>query len=197
MSKQKTTPVEPSEPAASVTEPSETTAEQPAATSSELQKAVEQANAKATEHWEQLLRKEAELQNFQRRSQQELASSRKFAIEKFAEELLAVVDSLERGLAVEVAEQEPQALAILEGMELTHKVLLNALKKFEIKELNPQGEVFDPKFHEALAMHPTGEVLPNHVLNVVQKGYLVHERLLRPARVIVARPLEEPAASEK
>lgn len=152
-----------------------------------LTKSLKEAQEKADSHWERLLRKEAEFQNLQRRMQQDVDNTRKFAIERFAAEILEVLDSLERGLNFS---QNNQATVkdLMEGMGLTHSVLLNALDKQGIKPIDPaEGEAFDPTYHEAIAMHDTNDIPPNRVVKVVQKGYMLQNRLLRPARVVVSR----------
>lgn len=151
-----------------------------------LNKALQEAQAKADAHWERLLRKEAELQNIQRRAEQDVDSARKFAIERFAGELLSVMDALEQGLAYS-GNTTVTVEALVEGMKLTQTSLMGALEKQGITEINPIGEPFDPTYQEALTMQVTDTVTPNHVVQVVQKGYLLNQRLLRPARVIVSK----------
>lgn len=141
---------------------------------------------KAAQNWDRLLRKEAELQNLQKRSQDEIEKTRKFAIEKFAIEVLEVLDSMERGLDF-AKEGKVDAQSLVEGMEMTHNILLNALNKHGIVPINPLNEAFNPTFHEAISVQETNEVAPNMVLAVVQTGYLLNNRLLRPARVVVSR----------
>jgi molecular chaperone GrpE len=112
-------------------------------------------------------------------------------VERFARELLAVKDSMEMGLQAAEEAAGPDAEAVLEGFSATLKLLSQCFEKSGIAEVNPLGEAFDPALHEAMATQPSAEQPPDSVLMVVQKGYLLHDRLLRPARVIVARPLEE------
>src|SRR5690606_24577119 len=111
----------------------------------------------------------------------------KFGIEKFAKDILLVLDSIEHGLEASSKVTEPQVESVIEGMKLTHKMLLGTLENFGIRMLDPLGEPFDPAKHEALTMQPSDEYQPNTVMNVIQKGFLLHERVLRPARVIVAK----------
>lgn len=146
----------------------------------------EAARATAEENWNQFLRARAELENQRRRAQREVDQAQRYAIERFASELLGVKDSLEMGAS---AAQEANAdLARLrEGTELTLKLLKQVMDKFEIREINPQGERFDPERHEAMAAQESAEHDPNTVIHVVQKGYLLNDRLLRPALVIVSR----------
>ena len=152
-----------------------------------LNKTLQEEQEKAGAYWERLLRKEAEMQNIQRRAEIDVKNARDFAIERFAAELLEVADSLERGLDFT---QNGQATIehLIEGMTLTQSVLQNALDKQGITPIQPApGEAFDPTYHQALSMQETAEVEPNKVLAVIQKGYMLHQRLLRPARVIVSK----------
>jgi len=135
---------------------------------------------------EEVIRQQAEQENLRKRMQRELEKAHKYALEKFAEELLPIKDSMEMGL--EAARQETADVQTLrEGGELMHNMMANVLEKFAIKEVHPQGEKFDPNFHEAMSMVPNPEVESNTVLWVHQKGYTLHDRLLRPARVVVAK----------
>jgi len=152
----------------------------------ELHALLEDARGKADEHWDQCLRLQADLDNLRKRAERDVASAHKFALERFAAELLPVRDSLEMGLAAFEAEgADPEKLR--EGVELTLQMLTSAMGKFEIREVNPQGERFDPDFHQAMSMQERDDVEPGTVVTVVQKGYLLNERLLRPAMVIVSK----------
>jgi molecular chaperone GrpE len=152
----------------------------------ELNALLEDARGKADEHWDQCLRLQAELDNLRKRAERDVASAHKFALERFASELLPVRDSLEMGLAAFAAEgADPQKLK--EGVELTLQMLASAMGKFEIREVNPQDERFNPDFHQAMSLQERDDVEPNTVVTVVQKGYLLNERLLRPAMVIVSK----------
>lgn len=135
---------------------------------------------------EATLRAQAELQNTRRRLERDAENARKFVLEKFAGELLAVVDSLERGLATLRAEDEALKPA-REGVDLTLKLFKDTLRKFEVEEIDPQGQPFNPQFHEAVAQIPNGEVAANTVIEVMQKGFQLSGRLLRPAMVVVSR----------
>lgn len=141
------------------------------------------AELKAAENHDAWLRAKAETENLRRRAQEDVTKAHKFAAEKFAGELLAVKDSLEAALAVEAQTAE----AFKAGVELTLKQLVAAFEKSSVTELNPLGEKFDPHFHQAIAM-VDAEQEPNTVVNVLQKGYALHERILRPALVTVAKP---------
>ncbi|HTP40711.1 MAG TPA: nucleotide exchange factor GrpE [Steroidobacteraceae bacterium] len=133
---------------------------------------------------DQALRAVAEMENIRKRSQREVENAHRFALEKFAAELLAVRDSLE--LAVRNGEQSADPKVMLEGQQATLKLLQKAFEKFSVTQLDPLGEPFDPALHEAVLMQPSATAEPNSVLQVVQAGYQLNGRLLRPARVIVA-----------
>jgi molecular chaperone GrpE len=132
------------------------------------------------------LRAQADAQNFKRRAEQDMEKARKFALEQFARELLPVVDNLERTLEA-TAGHDAAVKPITEGVELTLKSFLDALKKFNIEAVDPQGEPFDPNLHQAMSMVENGEVEPNSVIAVMQKGYTLNGRLLRPAMVMVSK----------
>ncbi|MFQ5470828.1 MAG: nucleotide exchange factor GrpE [Gammaproteobacteria bacterium] len=156
----------------------------------ELLLALEEANARAEENWNQVLRAKAELENYRRRAQQDVEKARKFGLEKISNELLPVKDSLELGLTA--TENDVNDIEKLrEGMELTLKLLTEAMEKVGIREVNPVNEKFDPEFHQAMSIQETGDVDPNTVVTVFQKGYLLNERLIRPAMVVVAKAQDE------
>jgi molecular chaperone GrpE len=152
----------------------------------ELTALLEDARGKADEHWDQVVRLQAEMDNLRKRSERDLANAHKFALERFANELLPVRDSLEMGLAafdVEGADSDK----LREGMALTLQMLTGAMDKVAIKEVNPQDERFNPDFHQAMTMQERDDVEPNTVVTVVQKGYILNERLIRPAMVVVSK----------
>jgi len=138
------------------------------------------------ENWDKFVRTQAELENLKRRSEKDLQNAHKFGLEKFARELLPVADSLELGLNVETGDN-PDAQKLREGMELTLKQLMASLEKFNVIPIDPDGEKFNPELHQAMATQPTDEAEPNTVIKVYQKGYLLNDRLLRPAMVVVAQ----------
>ena len=144
------------------------------------------AKSKAEENWDLLLRTKAEMENLRRRTQKDLENAHKFGIEKFVTELLPVMDSMELGLAVEEASAEN----LKEGMTLTINMVSQMFEKFNIKMIDPMNEKFDPEFHQAMAAQPTDEVEPNTVIAVMQKGYVLNERLVRPAMVMVSKAAE-------
>jgi len=155
----------------------------------ELTLQLAEANQKAENNWDSLLRKQADYDNLQKRTARDLNNARQFAIEKFATELLAVKDSIELG--IDAANQTETSLeSIKEGMALTLRMLGDTLIKFNIQEIDPSDQKFDPKWHEAMAMQPVPNVENGTVLHVHQKGYQLNERLLRPARVIVSKAIE-------
>ena len=168
--------LEPAADPAEVTEPPQET---------ELATLLEDARNKADENWNLCLRLQADLDNLHKRSERDLANAHKFALERFAQELLPVRDSLEMGLATAVGGQVDPA-RLQEGVELTLQMLTTALGKFGITEIDPQFERFNPEFHQAMSMQERTDVEPNTVVTVVQKGYLLNDRLLRPAMVIVS-----------
>ncbi|MDX1443796.1 MAG: nucleotide exchange factor GrpE [Gammaproteobacteria bacterium] len=147
------------------------------------------AEARAEDNWNQYLRAVAELENARKRAERDVQHAHKFALEKFAGELLSVKDSLEMGLSA-AKDATDKADALVEGAEMTLKQLEAAFGKFGIEEIPAEGEAFDPEVHEAMAMQPSEEVRPDHVLTVVQKGYMLNGRVLRPARVLVAKAPE-------
>lgn len=151
----------------------------------ELAKQLAEAQKKAQENWDTALRARAALDNVEKRATRELEQAHKFALEGFAKSLLPVVDSLERGL--EAAGTDESTKALRHGMELTLKMLLDALKKYHIEPIDPVDQVFDPTHHEALTAQPSDTVPAHTVMTVVQKGYTLHGRLLRPAQVIVSK----------
>ena len=133
-----------------------------------------------------MLRAKAEGENARRRAEQEVDKARKFALEKFAGELLSVADNLER--ATMAADTENEVIKpLLEGIELTQKSFMSTFEKFGLEVVDPQGEAFNPEHHQAMSMQESDEVAPNTVLAVMQKGYLINGRLLRPAMVMVSR----------
>ncbi len=146
---------------------------------------LEAARAEAAEAKDQVLRVQAEMQNVRRRAEQDVEKAHKFAVEKFANEMLTVVDNLERGLAA--APEEEATKAIREGMEMTLSGLISSLERFKVEQVNPEGEPFNPELHQAMTMVENAELAPNTVMAVMQKGYTLNGRLLRPAMVMVSK----------
>ena len=155
-----------------------------AATVVDVEKELQAALEKANENYDLFLRARAEADNVRRRAQEDVAKAHKFAVESFAESLVPVIDSLEK--ALEATSATPDAMR--EGVELTLKQLRAAFEKSNLKEINPVGERFDPHRHQAISVVPAPDgVAPNHVVNVLQKGWTIADRVLRPALVIVAQ----------
>lgn len=144
-----------------------------------MQQQVNQAN-------EQLLRVQAEMQNVRRRAERDVENAHKFALEKFATELLSVVDNLERALSAINTEDESQK-SVAEGIELTLKTFIDVLAKFNVEAVEPEGQPFDADLHQAVSTVPNTDVEPNTVIDVFQKGYTLNGRLIRPAMVVVSK----------
>lgn len=161
--------------------------ESPEINADSLEAQLEQAQAKASENWDAYLRAKAEMDNLRRRNTKDLENAHKFGIEKFVTELLPVLDSMALGLAVEDASAE----SLREGMELTMNILQKMMEKLNIEEIDPLNEKFDPEKHQAMTMQPNADVEPNTVIAVMQKGYSLNERLIRPAMVMVSKAAEE------
>lgn len=157
-----------------------------------LQRDLDQALAKADEHWKLYLGAHAEMENLRKRTERDVQNAHKFALERFFNELLPVRDSLELGLAA--ANGAVDVTQLREGVELTLKQLAAAMEKFGVREVNPLNARFDPNLHEAMAMAPIDQAEPNTVIQVVQKGYILNERLIRPAKVIVAQAAPRPTS---
>ncbi|MDN3380181.1 MULTISPECIES: nucleotide exchange factor GrpE [unclassified Pseudoalteromonas] len=136
-----------------------------------------------------VVRAAADVENIRRRAAQDVEKAHKFALEKFANELLPVIDNLER--AIEFSDKENETLKpLLEGIDMTVKSFNDAVAKFGVEIVNPQGEQFNPEFHQAMSIQPSNDVSPNTVLAVMQKGYTLNGRLLRPAMVMVSKAAE-------
>lgn len=157
----------------------------PVSGTQELHLLLEDARAKADAHWDQVLRARAELENFRKRAERDIEAAHKYGLERMIGELLPVLDSLESGLAA--AAGQAAADKLVEGMMLTRKLLSNVLEKFNVKTLDPAGQKFDPKLHQAMSAVESPDAAPDTVLTVCQKGYLLHDRVIRPALVIVAK----------
>jgi molecular chaperone GrpE len=155
---------------------------------------LEAAKNQAAENLDKLLRARAEMENVRRRAELDVAGAHKYAIERFAAELLAVRDSLEFARTVDINQENQTVLTKMhEGLDLTLKIMNDVFRKFSLTTLDPKGEKFDPAKHHAISMVESSEVPPNHIVNVMQKGYLLNDRVLRPAMVVVARAPAAPA----
>ena len=146
---------------------------------------IDELQQKLSTLGEQLLREQAEMQNVRRRAQRDIESAHKYALEKFASELLSVVDNLERAIEAIDAEDEAQK-AVAEGLELTLKTFIEVLGKYNVEAVDPEGQPFDADLHQAVSTVPNNDVEPNTVINVFQKGYTLNGRLVRPAMVVVS-----------
>ena len=163
---------------------SEVTAEQ--ARIAELEAQLEAAQQASLEERERAVRAVAEMENLRRRAAQDVEKAHKFALEKFADELLPVLDNLER--AIELADKESEALKpMIEGVELTLKSMQSSVAKFGLVALDPQNQPFDPNAHQAMSMIENAELAPNTVIAVMQKGYELNGRVIRPAMVMVSK----------
>lgn len=145
---------------------------------------LDSEKARADENWDKYLRAAAELENVRKRAARDVENAHKFALERFSSDLLAVCDSLEMALTTG---EEADIKSLREGNESTLKLLASVMQRFGVEELDPAGEPFDPERHEAMTMQPSETAEPGSVLSVFQKGYALNGRLLRPARVVVAK----------
>jgi molecular chaperone GrpE len=159
--------------------------DQPELSKEQSENQVEELQQKLSTLGEQLLREQAEMQNVRRRAQRDIESAHKYALEKFAGELLSVVDNLERAIDAIDADDEAQK-AVAEGLELTLKTFIEVLAKYNVEAVEPEGKPFDAELHQAVSTVPNKDVEPNTVINVFQKGYTLNGRLIRPAMVVVS-----------
>lgn len=159
--------------------------EQHQATAGELAAELEQARAKADENWDMLLRARAEIENLRRRQAAELEKAHKFALDSFVRELLQVQDSLELGRSA-AQEDGADVAKLREGTDLTLRLLTDVMAKFGVEPVEPMGQPFNPELHQAMTMQPRADLAPNTVVAVMQKGYTLNGRLVRPALVMVS-----------
>ena len=148
--------------------------------------ALEKQKKIAADNLEKALRVQAELENLRKRTARDIENAHKYALEKFLGELLPVVDSMELGLSA-ISEASTDISSLKEGMELTHKMLMALLEKYGVKKIDPAGEKFNPELHEAVSMLEQENIAPGHIISVMQKGYELNGRLIRPAMVVVAK----------
>lgn len=177
----------------------EAASEAPLESSDEQESEVAKLQSQMQDFQEQMLRSQAEMQNVRRRAEIDVEKAHKFALEKFVKELLPVADSLEKAVeSTEGKETGSELVTTLrEGAEMTLNLFMSSLKKFNVAQLNPVGEPFDPQLHEAMSMVPSPDVEANSVVAVVQKGYTLNERLVRPAMVVVAKAEDAPKIDEQ
>jgi molecular chaperone GrpE len=158
----------------------------------DVESAFAELQAKADENWDRYLRSAAEVENVRKRAVRDVEHARKYALESFGRELLDVRDSLELGLTAADEADTADVESIVAGCQATLKLLSTTFERFGVVEVDPEGEPFDPEFHEAMTVQPSADAEPGSVLTVIQKGYTLNGRLLRPARVIVAAEPVDP-----
>ena len=151
----------------------------------ELEQALATAEQEKVLHRDAMLRMQAEMDNLRKRLIRDLEKSRKLALERIMKDLLQVRDSMERGLEADV--DSSTTVSLLEGQKLTLKMLAKVMQDHDLEMIDPMGEPFNPEFHEAMAVQPSEELEENSVMEVLQKGYKLHDRLVRPAMVVVSR----------
>ncbi len=171
---------------AQVSESEQASGEVQAETREELLQLLEDARNKAEENWNQLVRARAEMENLRKRQTRELENAHKYALERFVNELLPVCDSMEMGVSA-ATEESATVEKLKEGMELTLKLFTDVVAKFNVEQVDPLDQPFDPELHQAMSMVPRDDVPPNTVVTVVQKGYTLNGRLVRPAMVMVSQ----------
>lgn len=152
-----------------------------------LEAEIAQLMAKVNDQAESVLRAQAEMQNVRRRAERDVENAHKFALDKFAADLLPIVDSLERALDAADQLDNEAVKAMRDGVELTLKMFVDTMAKHGVQQLNPVGEPFNPEFHQAMSMVPNPDMAPNSVLAVMQRGYTLNGRLVRPAMVVVSK----------
>jgi molecular chaperone GrpE len=153
----------------------------------ELEEALNDATASMEDYKSQVMRLHAEMDNLRKRSEKDIANAHKYSLDRFVTELLPIIDSLEHGLGINVGDNE-FAKNVHDGLKMTLDLFLCTLEKFAVKPVNPINEMFTPDLHQAISMEQNTEVAANTVLKVLQKGYTLNDRLIRPALVIVAKP---------
>lgn len=152
----------------------------------EMLKKLDEAERKADEHWQRILRMQADSENAARRAKLDVEKAHKYALEKFVDDLIPIVDSLELCVANVPANLDSKGHAVIEGVNLTLKMFLNALDKYAVKQVNPVSQPFDPEFEQAISVQYDPKLAPNTVVSVLQKGYTLNNRLIRPALVVVS-----------
>ena len=155
-----------------------------------LEAKFEAKEKEAEENYDRLLRLSAEFENYKKRSSREIEEFRKFANQSLIKEMLSVVDNLELAMN---STNSHKAIDkdLLQGLEMTHREILKVFEKFNVKPIDAKGQPFDPTFHEAVMQEETNDYAKNTVINEMQRGYMIHDRLLRPSMVVVAKPREE------
>jgi molecular chaperone GrpE len=156
----------------------------------ELIQKLNEAEQKSNDFWERILRMQAESENVARRSERDIASAHKYALDKFVGELLPIIDSLELCAASVPADMQKAVQSVTEGVEMTLKMFYVALEKFGVKQVSPVNEPFNPETQQAISMLEDSELKPGTVISVLQKGYTLNNRLVRPALVVVSKAKE-------
>jgi molecular chaperone GrpE len=156
----------------------------------ELVQKIAEAEQKANQHWERLLRLQAEADNTARRVERDIAHAHKFALERFVNELLPIIDSLELCVTSVPKEMRAAAEPVIDGVKLTLKMFYTSMEKFGVQQVNPVSEVFNPEYQQAISTQVDTSVPPGTVISVLQKGYTLNKRLIRPALVTVSKAEE-------
>ncbi len=152
----------------------------------DLAEQLAEAQGKVKEYWDQIVRLKAEIENNRKRTQRDIESAHKYAVQNFVESLLPIADSMEMGIKAASVENV-NIDSIKQGIEMTHELFVNTMEKNGIQVIDPKGEKFDPELHQAMSMVESEEVEPNTVIDVMQKGYTLNDRLVRPAMVVVSK----------
>jgi len=156
------------------------------AVSEDIEALLAESRTEAEKHKDMALRIQADMENLRRRTRLDVENAHKYALNKFVDALVPAMDSMEMGMDA-ASKEDASVESIREGIDMTFKQLLDVLAEFNVERIDPKGEKFDPQFHEAMTMIPSPEHESNTVVDVIQKGYSLNERLIRPARVIVAQ----------
>jgi len=156
----------------------------------ELEKKLTETEQKVSEYWDRIVRMQAEADNLAKRAERDVSNAHKYALERFISELIPVIDSLELCINNTAHHDHDTTKAVVEGVQLTYKLMMTALSKFGIQQLNPVSELFNPEYHQAISMQEDESAAPGTVLSVLQKGYSLNQRLLRPALVVVVKTVE-------
>lgn len=156
----------------------------------ELLRKLDETEQKANEYWERILRMDADSKNMQRRIERDVENAHKYGLEKFVSEMIPIVDSLELAQSSVPEGLAENAASFVEGVNLTHKMLMTALEKFGVKQVNPVSQPFNPELEQAISMQLDQSVKPGTVLTVLQKGFTLNNRLLRAALVVVSKDKE-------
>ena len=156
----------------------------------DLQQKLTEVSQKSQDYWERIIRMQAENENILRRCERDVASAHKYALEKFVNELLPIVDSLELCVGTEVPDKNDSVTAVIDGVNLTLKMFYAALEKFGVKQINPLSQAFNPEFEQAISIQVDPDLPAGTVTSVLQKGYTLNNRLIRPALVVVSKTEE-------